>query len=87
MERIATSPEPVVVPEWHHEVISERLREIESDPNSGDKWESCRRVIRGLRTGPARINRFPVLDSTARSRSSSSMTFELALARQVRSVQ
>jgi Putative addiction module component len=32
-ERIATSPEPVVVPEWHREVISERLREIESDPN------------------------------------------------------
>jgi putative addiction module component (TIGR02574 family) len=38
-ERIATSPEPVVVPEWHREVISERLRDIESDPNSGDKWE------------------------------------------------
>jgi hypothetical protein len=55
MERIATSPEPVVVPEWHHEVISERLREIESDPNSGDKWESCRRVIRGLRTCPKPI--------------------------------
>lgn len=46
-DRIATSPELVVVPEWHREVISERLRDIESDPNSGDKWEVVQKRLRG----------------------------------------
>jgi Putative addiction module component len=33
-ERIATSPEPVVVPEWHREVISERSRHSFSEGGS-----------------------------------------------------
>jgi putative addiction module component (TIGR02574 family) len=45
-ERIATSPAPVAVPEWHREVISERLRDIESDPNSGDEWEVVQKLLR-----------------------------------------
>lgn len=45
-ERIATSPEPVVVPEWHREVISERLRDIESDPSSGDQWDVVQKSLR-----------------------------------------
>jgi hypothetical protein len=41
----------VAVPAWHREVISERLRDIESDPNSGDEWEVVQKLLRDrLRT-------------------------------------
>jgi Putative addiction module component len=35
--RIAASPETVAAPEWHREVISERLRDLESDSSPGDR--------------------------------------------------
>jgi hypothetical protein len=33
--RVATTPEALAVPDWHREVISERLRDFESNPSSG----------------------------------------------------
>jgi hypothetical protein len=73
-KRIGTSPEPVVVPEWHHEVISERVREIESDPNRGDKWgvvqkglrDRLRRSISLIKHGATAID--PILDIEVRRR-------------------
>jgi hypothetical protein len=36
-ERITTPPATIDVREWHREVIAERLRDFDSDPDSGDQ--------------------------------------------------
>ena len=38
-DRITTLPAAIDVPEWHREVIAERLLDLDSDPNSGDQWD------------------------------------------------
>ena len=49
--RIATTPETLAVPEWHREVISKRLCDLESDPSAGDSWEVVRKRLRGRLNG------------------------------------
>jgi putative addiction module component (TIGR02574 family) len=49
--RIAAIPETLAVPEWHREVISERLRDLESNPNTGDSWEVVQKRLRGRLNG------------------------------------
>jgi hypothetical protein len=38
-DRITTPPATFDVPDSHQEVIAERLRDLDSDPNSGDAWD------------------------------------------------
>jgi putative addiction module component (TIGR02574 family) len=38
-DRIAATPETVAVPDWHREIIDERLKDVEADPGAGDSWE------------------------------------------------
>lgn len=38
-ERIAAHPERVPVPEWHQQVLEERLRDIEENPDDESPWE------------------------------------------------
>jgi len=47
--RIVVAPETVAAPEWHREVISERLRDLESDPSAGDSWEVVQKRLRDRR--------------------------------------
>jgi putative addiction module component (TIGR02574 family) len=41
-DRIAAAPEDVRVPDWHRQLVSERLAEYRSDPNAGRPWREVR---------------------------------------------
>jgi putative addiction module component (TIGR02574 family) len=41
-EVIAVRPERVPVPEWHLQILDERLAEFERDPEEGVLWEEFR---------------------------------------------
>lgn len=45
-DRIAAQPDRIPVPEWHNDVLSERLAELESDPDAGRPWEDVRADLR-----------------------------------------
>jgi putative addiction module component len=45
-DRITTRPATIGVPEWHREVITERLRELDTDSNSGDQWDVVQKRLR-----------------------------------------
>jgi hypothetical protein len=44
--RITTRPRTIDIPEWHREVIAERLRDLDSDANSGDQWDVVQQRLR-----------------------------------------
>lgn len=39
---IAAKPDKVVVPEWHRQILDDRLAEHERDPDEGVPWEQFR---------------------------------------------
>jgi putative addiction module component (TIGR02574 family) len=41
-DRIAATPEEVLVPDWHRDLVSERLAEYRRDPNAGRLWQEVR---------------------------------------------
>jgi putative addiction module component (TIGR02574 family) len=41
-DRIAATPETIPVPDWHRDVIDERLKDLEDNPGAGDSWEVVR---------------------------------------------
>ena len=41
-ERITTAPEEIHVPDWHRQLVSERLAEYRSDPSAGRPWREVR---------------------------------------------
>ena len=41
-DRIAASPEELPVPEWHKQIISERLAAYRANPSEGRTWEQVR---------------------------------------------
>ena len=45
-DRITTCPATINVPEWHREGIAERLRDLDSDSNSGDQWDVVQKRLR-----------------------------------------
>ncbi len=45
-DRIAATPETVPVPEWHHEVLAERLKDVEANPSSGESWDVVQERLR-----------------------------------------
>lgn len=38
-DRIAARPEQVPVPDWHREILEERLAVYQANPNQGKSWE------------------------------------------------
>jgi putative addiction module component (TIGR02574 family) len=38
-DRIAATPETVPVPEWHREILAQRLTDLEPNPDAGDDWD------------------------------------------------
>jgi putative addiction module component (TIGR02574 family) len=38
-DRIAATPGEVPVPDWHRDVLQQRLQDLAVDPNAGDSWE------------------------------------------------
>lgn len=45
-DRIAASPEKVPVPDWHREVLDERLKDYEANPDAGESWDVVRERLR-----------------------------------------
>jgi len=51
-DRIAAAPEEVRVPDWHRQLVSERLAEYRSDPRAGRPWREVRdELLRELAGG------------------------------------
>jgi putative addiction module component (TIGR02574 family) len=49
-DRIAATPEQVPVPEWHREIVDERLKDYEANPNTGASWDTVRdQLLQNLR--------------------------------------
>ncbi|PYR92409.1 MAG: hypothetical protein DMF84_12910 [Acidobacteria bacterium] len=44
--RIAASPEAVPIPEWHREILDQRLKDLEANPESGDSWDLVEERLR-----------------------------------------
>ena len=45
-ERIAATPSQVPVPDWHREVLDERLKDYEANPDAGESWDIVRDRLR-----------------------------------------
>ena len=45
-DRIAATPEQVRVPEWHREILDERLKDDEANPDAGATWDVVRERLR-----------------------------------------
>jgi putative addiction module component (TIGR02574 family) len=45
-ERIAATPEQVPVPAWYREVLDERLKDDEANPDAGATWDVVRERLR-----------------------------------------
>jgi putative addiction module component (TIGR02574 family) len=45
-DRIAATPETIPVPDWHREILDERLKDLEADPGSGDTWDVVQERLR-----------------------------------------
>jgi putative addiction module component (TIGR02574 family) len=45
-DRIAATPEQVPVPEWHREVLDDRLRDYAANPMAGESWDVVRERLR-----------------------------------------
>lgn len=44
---IAQSPEEIPVPEWHKQILAERLARWKEDPEAGKVWEEVKQEILG----------------------------------------
>ena len=45
-DRIAATPDAIPVPEWHREIIEQRLKEFEANPDAGESWEAVQERLR-----------------------------------------
>ena len=41
-DRIAAKEDRVPVPDWHREILDERLADLQANPNAGRPWEQVR---------------------------------------------
>jgi putative addiction module component (TIGR02574 family) len=45
-DRIAATPETVPVPDWHRDILDERLKDLQDNPAAGDNWEIVQERLR-----------------------------------------
>jgi len=45
-DRIAATPIRVSVPEWHREILDERLKDYDANPRAGESWDVVRERLR-----------------------------------------
>ena len=51
-DHIAARPEEVLVPDWHREILAERLAAHRADEGKGREWEEFERDLRADLTRP-----------------------------------
>lgn len=44
--RITATPAQVQVPEWHQDILDERLKDYKATPGSGESWDPVRERLR-----------------------------------------
>jgi putative addiction module component (TIGR02574 family) len=44
--RIAATPDTVPVPDWHREILDQRLKYLEVNPECGDSWDVVQERLR-----------------------------------------
>jgi putative addiction module component (TIGR02574 family) len=45
-DRVSASPETIPVPNWHRDILKERLQDFEDAPDAGDTWEVVQERLR-----------------------------------------
>ena len=45
-DRIAATSDQVPVPKWHLDVLDERLKDYEANPDAGESWDVVRERLR-----------------------------------------
>ena len=45
-DRIAATSETIPVPDWHRDILDERMKDLEAVPVSGDSWEVVQERLR-----------------------------------------
>jgi putative addiction module component (TIGR02574 family) len=45
-DRVSASPETIPVPNWHSDILRERLQDFEATPDAGDTWEVVQERLR-----------------------------------------
>ena len=45
-DRIAAPPGSIPVPEWHREILDERLKDDQDEPARGDSWDVVQERLR-----------------------------------------
>jgi len=45
-DRIAATPDQVPAPEWHRQVLDERLKDFKENPDAGTSWDVVRERLR-----------------------------------------
>jgi putative addiction module component (TIGR02574 family) len=45
-DRIAAAPDTVPVPDWHREIIDERVKDFEAAPTAGESWDVVQERLR-----------------------------------------
>jgi putative addiction module component (TIGR02574 family) len=48
-DSLASDPASVPVPDWHLELLDDRLADDDAETNPGDNWETVRKRIEGAR--------------------------------------
>lgn len=56
-DRIAAAPEDVRVPDWHRQLVGERLAEYQTDPTAGRPWQEVRDELLRELAGRRRTSR------------------------------
>lgn len=41
-DRVGATPETITVPNWHRDILDERLKDLQDAPEAGDTWEAVR---------------------------------------------
>lgn len=45
-DQIAASPDTIPVPQWHRDILDERLKDYAADPTRGDTWDVVQERLR-----------------------------------------
>jgi len=45
-DRIAAHPNRIPVPDWHKEILDERLADLAANPDDGSPWEEVEKRLR-----------------------------------------